>query len=137
MYASDITLYFILENIDSVNLNKHINIHLEKLMFSLKLNKIAVNVSKIKCMIFHKRRDVPQLDLLLNNIKIELVSNFTFLSIILDTSLSWKFHTKMIVIKISKLFGILHKLKYIFSNEILLIIYKLLIMPHLNYGLLS
>ena len=63
-------------------------------MFSVKLNKLAVNVSKIKCMIFHKRKDTPQLDLLLNNIKIELVSNFTFLGIILDTSLSWKFHTK-------------------------------------------
>ena len=87
-------------------------------------------------MIFHKRRDVPQLDLLLDNIKIELVSNFTFLGIILDTSLSWKFHTKMIAIKISKIIGILHKLKYIFPKGILLIIYKSLIMPHLNYGLL-
>ena len=42
----------------------------------------------------------------------------------------------MIAIKISKIFGILHKLKYIFSKEILLIIYKSLIMPHLNYSLL-
>ena len=52
------------------------------------------------------------------------------------SSLSWKYHTKMIAIKISKIIGILHKLKYIFPKEILLIIYKSLIMPHLNYGLL-
>ena len=37
-------------------------------------------------MIFHKRRVAPQLELLLNNIKIEPVSNFMFLGIILDTS---------------------------------------------------
>ena len=86
-------------------------------------------------MIFHKRRDVPQLDLLLDNIQIELVSNFTFLGTILDASPSWKFHTKMIAIKIS-IIGILHKLKYIFPKEILFIIYKSLIVPHLNYGLL-
>ena len=86
-------------------------------------------------MIFHKRRDVPQLDLLLDNIQIELVSNFTFFGIILDASPSWKFHTKMIAIKIS-IIGILHKLKYIFPKEILFIIYKSLIIPHLNYGLL-
>ena len=98
--------------------------------------KLTVNVSKTKFMIFHKRRVAPQLELLLNNIKIEPVSNFTFLGIILDTSLSWKYHTKMIAIKISKTVGILHKLKYIFPKEILLIIYKSLIMPHLNYGLL-
>ena len=45
-------------------------------------------------MIFHKHRETPQLDLLLNNINIELVLIFTFLGIILDTSLSWKYHTK-------------------------------------------
>ena len=32
--------------------------------------------------------------------------------------------------------GILHKLKYIFPKDILLTIYKSLILPHLNYGLL-
>ena len=71
-------------------------------------------------MIFHKHRVAPQLDLLRNNIKIEPVSNFTFLGIILDTSLSWKYHTKMIAIKISKILGISHLLKHIFPKEILL-----------------
>ena len=84
----------------------------------------------------HLRQWTAITDLLLNNIKIEQVSNFTFLGIILDTSLSWKYHTKMIAIKISKIIGILHKLKYIFPKEILLILYKSLIVPHLNYGLL-
>ena len=73
MYADDTALYFNLEDIDSVNLNENINIHLEKINVWLKLYKFTVNVSKIKFMIFHKPRDVPQLDLLLANIKIELV----------------------------------------------------------------
>ena len=30
MYADDTTLYFNLEDIDSVNLNENINVHLEK-----------------------------------------------------------------------------------------------------------
>ena len=34
------------------------------------------------------------------DIKIEMVSNLTFLGSILDTSLSWKCYTKMIAIKI-------------------------------------
>ena len=136
MYADDRTLYFNLEDIDSVNMKENINIHLEKINVWLKLNKLTVNVSETKFMIFHKRRVAPQLDLLLNNIKIEPISNFTFLGIILDTSLSWKYHAKMIAIKITKIIGILHKFKYIFLKEMFLIIYKSLIMPHLNYGLL-
>ena len=135
MYAGDTTLYFNLEDIDSVNLNESINMHLEYINVWLKLNKLTVNISKTKCMIFHKRRDVPQLHLLFDIIQIELVSNFTFLGIILDPSLLWKFYTKMIAIKISNIIGILHKLKYIFLKEIILIIYKSLIMPHLNYSL--
>ena len=56
-------------------MNENINIHLEKINVWLKLNKLTVNVSKTKFMIFHKRRVAPQLELLLNNIKIEPVSN--------------------------------------------------------------
>ena len=113
------------------------------LFFSIYINDL-INSSNIfnylmyadDTTLYFNLEDTPQLDLLLNNIKIELVSNFTFLGIILDSSLSWKYHTKMIAIKISKIIGILHKLKYIFPKEILLIIYKSLIVPHLNYGLL-
>ena len=79
------TQHFILIDIDSVNMNESINSYLEKINVWLKLNKLTVNVSKTKFMIFHKHRVAPQLELLLNNIKIEPVSNFTFLGIILDT----------------------------------------------------
>ena len=136
MYADDTTLYFNLEDFNSETMNDDINSCLDEIIVSLKLNKLTVNVSKTKFMVFHKRRDVPELNLSLNNINIESVSHFTFLGIILDTALSWKYHINMIAIKISKVIGILHKLKYIFPKNILLTIYKSLILPHLNYGLL-
>ena len=117
MYADDTALYFNLEDIDSVDMNDNINTHLEKINVCLKLNKLTVNVSISKFMIFYKRRDTSQLDLLLNHIKIEQVSNFKFLGNILDTSLSWKYHTKMFVIKISRIIGILHKLNIFFRKK--------------------
>ena len=86
MYVDDPTLYFNLKDIDSVNMNDNINIHSEKINAWLKLNKLTVNVSRAKFMNFHKRRDTPQLDLLLNDMKIEQLSNFTFFGTILDTS---------------------------------------------------
>ena len=81
-------------------MNDNFNIQVEKITDWLKLSKLTVNVSKTKFMIFLKCRHTPQLDLLLNNMKIEQVSNFTFIGIILDTPLSWKYHTKMNAIKI-------------------------------------
>ena len=136
MYADDTTLYFNLEDFNSETMNDDINSCLDEINVWLKLNKLTVNASKTKFMVFHKHREVPKLNLSLNNINIESVSHFTFLGIILDTALSWKYHINMIAIKISKVIGILHKLKYIFPKNILLTIYKSLILPHLNYGLL-
>ena len=136
MYADDQTLYFNLDDFNSITMNDDINSCLNKINVWLKLNKLTVNVSKTKFMVFYKRRDVPELNLSLNNINIKSVSHFTFLGIILDTGLSWKYHINMTAMKISKVIGILHKLKYIFPKDILPTIYKSLSLPHLNYGLL-
>ena len=46
LYADDTTLYFNLEDIDSVNMNDNINTHLEQINVWLKLNNLTVNVSK-------------------------------------------------------------------------------------------
>ena len=54
MYADDTTLYFNLEDFNSVTMNDDINSCLDK---------INVNVSKTKFMVFQKRRDVPDLNL--------------------------------------------------------------------------
>ena len=116
IYADDTTLYFNQENFNSVTMNDDINSCLDKINVWLKLNKLTVNVSKTKFMVFCKSMDVPELNLSLNSINIESGSHFIFLGIILDTALSWKYHINMIVI------GILHKLEYIFPKDILLTI---------------
>ena len=52
-------------------MNDDNNSCLDKINVWLKLNKLTVNVSKTKFMVFHKRSDVPDLNLSLNNINIE------------------------------------------------------------------
>ena len=71
MYADDTTFYFNLEDFNSVTMNDDINSCLDKINVWLALNKLTVNVSTPKFMIFHKRRDVPDLNLSLNNINVE------------------------------------------------------------------
>ena len=87
-------------------------------------------------MIFHKRKKVPNLSIALNNIAITKVDTFNYLGIFLDSNLSWKSHTDMLVLKISTLIGVLHRVKKYFLKSILITIYTSLITPHLNYGLL-
>ena len=50
-----------------------------------------------------------------------------------DENLTWKNHVNMITNKLSKIIGILCRLKYIYRKHILLTIYNSLIIPHGNF----
>ena len=136
MYADDTTLYCNLEDFVDCDTETAINRELQKINLWLLRNKLTLNVDKTKFMIFHKRKKVPNLSIALNNIAITKVDTFNYLGILLDSNLSWKSHTDMLVLKISTLIGVLHSVKKYFPKSILLTIYKSLITPHLNYGLL-
>ena len=72
-----------------------------------------------------------------NTSTINYVGHFSFLGIIIDDTLSWKYHINALANKISKVNGILSKLKYFFPSKILLLIYNSLITSRVNYGLLT
>ena len=134
MYADDTTIYFNLEDFPALNREQEINKELEKLYLWFKLNKLTLNVDKTKCMFFHKRRAVPSINLSMNNIHIDIILHFNYFGIILDKHLSWKTHITMFTGKLSKINGIVNRLKYIYPTHILLTIYKSLFVPHINYG---
>ena len=50
------------------------------------------------------------------DVQIERVNTFNFLGILLDESLTWTDHTNMVANKISRVTGVLHRLKNIFSK---------------------
>ena len=98
----------------------------------LKVNKLSINVEKTKCMIFHKRRQLNPMQFSINDRDIDVVSYFNYLGIILDENISWKKHVAMITNKLSKISGVLQRLKYIYPQNIL----ETIFIPHINYGLL-
>ena len=134
MYADDTTLYFNIEDFPLQSREADINNELKKVNTWLQLNKLSLNTDKSKFMLFHKKRTPPEINISINNSDIERVSQFTFLGIVLDETLSWKNHITMITNKLSRINGVLHRLKFIFPKNILLTIYKSLFMPHINYG---
>ena len=102
----------------------------------LLINKLSVNVSKTKFMIFHhqKRRiDTLKLD----SEPIEHVSEFNFLGLTLDEHLSWKPHVQKVANKTSRTIGILRRLKNIIPISVLRTLYNTLILPHFHYCILS
>ena len=88
MYADDTTLYSFVENFESNDVEREINCELDKVNLWLKANKLSLNVTKTKCMFFHKRKTVPPINLSINNAKVKNVIKFNYLGFMLDECLS-------------------------------------------------
>ena len=83
-------------------------------------------------MFFNKRRHFTPLQFSMNNRSIDVVQHFNYLSIMLDEFMSWKTHIAMVRNKLSRINGILHRLKYYLPQNILITLYKFLFAPHVN-----
>jgi len=139
IYADDTTLGTCLsqfgENSNSIAVN--INNELSKINMWLKLNKLSLNVAKTKAMVFHHpRKNVTVPNLSIDGHRVEFVNDFNYLGIIFDKHLTWNKHIESISVKISKICGVVNRLKNSLPQTTLLTIYNSLVMPHFNYGTL-
>ena len=104
----------------------------------LSANKLSLNVNKTKCMIFHSyKKTVLYPKLFIDNIEIERVDYFNFLGLQLHHTLKWNKQLSCISLKTSKITSLLHKLKSEYPTSILKSIYNTLILPNINYCILS
>lgn len=96
-YADDTTLFIALNSKDFQLQNDMINNELKLVSEWLDLNKLSLNVSKTKFMIFHcQNNNIPLPKLQIKEEQIENVSHFNLLGIELDTNHKWKIHTNKI-----------------------------------------
>ena len=74
-------------------------------------------------------------NVLSKSVNLECKDYVKYLGVLRDCSLSWKFHIEHIVVKISRLVGIIAKLRLFVPRNTLLRIYQSLILPYISYGL--
>ena len=127
-----------MEKFEYLNRERDINTELKKGNTWLKLNKLSLNAQKTKVMFYHrKQKQVDEINVQqINGTQIERVESFNFLGIMLDENLTWKSNIEMVAKKISKVTGILYRLKNIFPENVLFVLYNSLIVSYINYGLL-
>ena len=117
MYADDTTLYCDL-NPGTSNFVNIINCELCKVSKWISANRLSLNVNKTKVMFFHSvRKTVAYPKLYIDNREIERVDSFIFLGLQINRNLNWNNHiAQFLLIKASKIAGILHKSKNLISN---------------------
>ena len=100
--------------------------------------KLSLKFKITKYMFFHHaQRKVMYPILTLINMKIERVTQFNFLGVIISPNMKWYGHVTDISQNISRIVGIMYRLKHIYPQAVLLTLYSALIVPHLTYCLLA
>ena len=101
------------------------------------VNKLSLNISKSTFIVFRSARKQTPIPLIqIDNNVIECVENFNFLGLIITKQLEWNDHIDHIVLKISRIIGVLTKLKNHIPLNILITLYNSLLLPHINYSLI-
>ena len=142
IYADDTTLSttieVILNNINNDDVESKINSELACINDWLKCNKLSLNITKCKYMIFHMpQKRINQLQLNIENTAIDRVKDFNFLGLTINEHLNWKSHIDKLSNKISKTMGVLNKLKHFVPINARIMIYNSLVLSHLNYCILA
>ena len=120
----------------------------------LRANKISINTSKTKIMVFHlKQKSIPCFNFVFNNNDINVSQNhslvssieritneyeitaYKMLGVFLDENLSFNYHVKQTRNKISKALFFLTKAKNLLSSKALKSLYYALVHPHFLYCL--
>ena len=122
MYADDTTSFC---NFDNIRNENTINNEINKVYDWLCSNKLSLNVSKTKYMCFHKsNKTVTYPKLKINNVTIDRVNDFKFLGLIISSNLKWNKHINHISIKVSKVIGIMFRLRTILPSDVLQTLYS-------------
>ena len=134
LYAEDTTLFSALDyslSLDISTSSEFIDRELSRVGEWLIINRLSINISQTKYMIFHPRqKDISHVTLAptLNGDKI--VDNFNFLGVVIDKHISWKYHTEMLSNEISKFCGVLSRLKSYLPLFILKTMYFSMVHSH-------
>ena len=66
---------------------------------------------------------------------LEYKDHVKYLGVLLDSHLSWKYHIDNVALKVSRIMGVIARVRDLVPFTTLLSIYRSLILPYLSYGL--
>ena len=138
LFADDTSLTVCGKDLDS--LIHHINIELPKIYDWLCANKLTLNLTKTKYIIFQPRQKLNSnlhLPLVLAGQPLDHYSSVKYLGLFIDCHLFWHDHIEYICSKISKNINIMTKVKKLVSKVTIINMYYSFIYPYLTYGSVS
>ena len=114
--------------------NVHANVNKELMGVDnwLKDNRLSLNVSKTSYMIISNQKN--EIDIRIRDLILTKVSTVKFLGVTLDENLTFNDHVKNVTSKISKSVGVLRRLHYQLSSDVMVKLYYSLVHFYLTYA---
>ncbi len=131
LYADDTNIF--LQGKDLNELKSTLNEELKKVSDWIKSNKLMLNTSKTHFMLSHSLNQTNDIEIKINNNKINEVKDTKFLGIILDNKLNWQPQCNEIKIKISKISGLIYRVRNFINSDCLRQIYLSIAYPYMTY----
>ena len=115
------------------DIQSKINHLIPKLTSWFSCNRLSLNPAKSCFQLYSPFASQNSIDIVINNTQIKRCSSFKYLGIIFDENLKWQSHINLISGKISRITGMMARMRHFLSSKELLLLYNTLILPHLNY----
>ena len=114
-----------------------VNKELKKVKMWLDVNKLALNIDKTNFIIFKSpQHSCPvTVSIKIGSLPIRKTCYVTFLGVLLDENLSWKYHLTELSKKLARTCGMFFKVGHFLPINILICLYSSLFSPFLQYGL--
>ena len=137
MYADDTVLYISGKSLETLSIN--LQSSLNNFVNWSSRNKLTINESKTKLMLFSshiksKSLQVRNLNIKINNEKLKFVPTYKYLGVILDYELTFNHHVKELKRNLGLKSYLLAILKSYIPTAIMLIIYKTYVIPLFDYA---
>ena len=141
LFADDTSIIYANDNLKKLELV--VNREIANVNEWLKANKLTLNIKKSNFVIFRPRQKklpfIPKINIFNpatnKYTNLDMKDYVKYLGVMIDSNLSWKYHTEFICHKVSRSIGIIAKIRHYIPRRLLLQIYNSLIVPYLTYGI--
>ena len=135
LFADDTNIYYESDNL--TELESTVNVELKKLDTWLCVNRLSLNITKTNFVIFHpfNKPLIKTITLKIRNKAISEERYVKYLGVLIDSSLSWKFHIDNLQKKLSRTLGLLYKIRPFVNTDILMTLYYSIFYPHILYAI--
>ena len=130
LYADDTSITIFAEN-DTL-LTYYLQYYMDKLKKWFDINKLKLNIEKTKILPYINSGILK--DIIIDNIKIDIVNNYKFLGIYLDSQMTYKKHIHYLSNKLSKIIYTIKKISFLDTKNLILL-YNSFYLSNLSYGI--